>query len=52
MLIVLQQCPKKLYNLLTSIMTQDPKEIAKKKKNVDDEFIEFELYKMVSGKNK
>jgi len=42
---------KKYYNLLTYIMTQDPKEIIKKKKNVDDEFIEFELYKRISGKD-
>jgi len=32
-------------------MTQDPKEIAKKKKNVDDEFIEFEIYKRISSKD-
>jgi len=32
-------------------MTQDPKEITKKKKSVDDEFIEFDIYKKISGKD-
>lgn len=32
-------------------MTQDPKEIIKKKKNIDDEFIEFDIYKNIIGED-
>jgi len=30
-------------------MTQDPKKIIKKKNDADDEFIEWDMYKRVSG---